>query len=537
MTIYHVRSGTTPSKGLNPSGASIPILVNDEGLLETSIVSPTSPFGSVHSERFTPIFQSDAVYGVNSIQSNTGTTLSGTATSVDGMFSVSTGTSIGGSGYIQSRKRLRYRAGQGVIARFTAMFTSQVVEGIRQGYTGTLQYIGVGHAEDGIFIGYQGTQFGILYSHHGKREIQTLTLTSAASSGSTVTVELNGVSHSVALTTGRTTTGNAYEIANRSGGYTGFTAEAVGSTVVFVANSAGDKAGAFSFSPGTTGSAATFAVTQQGESTTETFIPQSSFNGDKLDGTGASKFTINPSMLNVFEIQVQYLGAGDIYFMVEIPNASSRDSRFTVFHTLKMPNTLTRPSFGNPSFPLTMTAASISSTTDVSVKCASMGGFIEGEKYLHGNRFGYYREAATLVGTSHYPLLTIQNKRVYGGRTNQTVINLTSITASCKHNNPVSIYIVKEATLTGPTNLVNYSVNESASTHDVASTGMVTPTEPQLIWTGTLGETGNLDHTFTNGSSGQEIVLQPGETITVCAKTVATNAAWVVVGLNTKEDQ
>lgn len=40
----------------------------EEGHLEIAIHDPRLPFGSIHTERLTPVFQSDAVYGINTQQ-------------------------------------------------------------------------------------------------------------------------------------------------------------------------------------------------------------------------------------------------------------------------------------------------------------------------------------------------------------------------------------------------------------------------------------------------------------------------------------
>ena len=75
-------------------------------------------------------------------------------------------------GRIQSRRRLRYRAGQGVVGRFAGYFTA--------GVANSIQVMGYGHAEDGFYFGYNGTSFGILYSNRGVREVRTLTITTAS---------------------------------------------------------------------------------------------------------------------------------------------------------------------------------------------------------------------------------------------------------------------------------------------------------------------------------------------------------------------
>jgi hypothetical protein len=202
-----------------------------------------------------------------------------------------------------------------------------------------------------------------------------------------------------------------------------------------------------------------------------------------------------------------------------------------------------------------MTAYSTGSTTDISCMCASFAGFIVGHKFLQGNRFSYFHGFptggggrtvdATYFGTKQaYHLLTIQNKRWYGEagneRVSQIVLNILSISAAVKHTNPAIVYLVKNGTLnensTSGVNYENYSSESASAWTSVAETVQWTDNK-QLIWTGHLGDIGELDHHFTNGTSGQEIILQPGETISVCVNSVTGNISTITASLNTKEDQ
>lgn len=132
---------------------------DDQGHQEIAIHGPLLPFRSVHTESITPVFQSDAVYGINTGQVLATTSGSGTATATNSAFVASTGTTVGSQGIIQSRKRLRYRAGQGLVGRFAGLFTTPVAS--------SYQLAGFGHAEDGVYFGYVGTSFGILYVNRG----------------------------------------------------------------------------------------------------------------------------------------------------------------------------------------------------------------------------------------------------------------------------------------------------------------------------------------------------------------------------------
>jgi len=514
-------------EGTQDNGDLIAAAMTAEGHLEVAIHGPRNPFGSIHAERLTPVFQSDAVYGINQQQVRTTTNSSGTATASDSAFVCTTGTTVGGFGTIQSRKRLRYRAGQGAVGRFAGFFTS--------GVASSIQVMGFGHAEDGFYFGYNGTSFGILYSKRGVREVRTLTVTTASTATNNYNVELNGTTYNVTATNNGSTTKTAWEIAQ--GTFTGWEAQAVGATVVFIRNSAAVTSGAFSLGQSGAGTpaAGSYVQTKVGAAATDTWTAQSSWNGDKLDGTGPSGVTIDPTKGNVYEIGIQYLGFGAIVFKIEIaPSGNNPD--FVVVHTLPLPNTLTATSVGNPSFPFTMAAYSAGSSTDISVKAGSFAGFIEGEKVLHGPRFSYVNTLTTVGSSNYQSLFTIRNELYYGGRSNQSVINLLSVSGALKHTQPCIFYLIKNGTLAGTPSFASFGTG-SCSTWDTAATTVTFADNSQILWTGHLGETGDIDHHFTNGSSQGEITLQPGEWVTLAAKASTGTPAYVTGSINTREDQ
>ncbi len=127
---------------------------------------------------------------------------------------------------------------------------------------------GFGSGESGYYFGYNGTSFGVLHSTGGVREIQTFTVTVRTTTGGTVTFRLNGLDTEVTLATAASTTITANNIAAQT--FPGWTVEARGATVIFLANSVGDKAGAFSVTLGTAiGTAGTFAETLAGVASTD----------------------------------------------------------------------------------------------------------------------------------------------------------------------------------------------------------------------------------------------------------------------------
>jgi len=243
------------------------------------------------------VFQLNAIYGLDNTDVATNTTLGGSAYTEDSLFVAQTNTTQYASGVIQSKKRLKYRSGQGSVGRFTAIFTTPV--------SYSYQVAGFGHSEDGLYFGYKeisgGTpQFGVLYVNRGKREIQTLTLSAASSTNENITIRLGnsyGVpnNNTVAVTNSANINRTVWEIATAS--YVGWDAYASGSTVIFVANSAGNVTGTFGITASTAGGS--FVETRSGATATEQFVPQSAWNGDTLLGTGGTATGLmqtNPEM-------------------------------------------------------------------------------------------------------------------------------------------------------------------------------------------------------------------------------------------------
>jgi hypothetical protein len=397
---------------------------------------------------------------------------------------------------------------------------------------------GCGTAESGFYFGYNGTSFGILHSTGGVREIQTLTVTTASTATNNYVVTLNDVAHNITATNNSSTIKTAYEIA--SGSYPGWKAVAVGSTVIFLADSAGNKAGAFSLAQtgAVTPAAGSYVETRAGVASTDTWIPQSSWNGDKCDGTGDSGFILDKQKGNVYQIDIQYLGYGPIVFKVEIPHQGNNPD-FVVVHSINFNNSQTSTSVSQPSFPFTMAAYSSGSTTDVSVSCGSYAGFIEGEMRLTGPRMCFSRETNNFVGSTaatYYPLFTIRNGIVHShtgttDRANQSVVNLISLSGSHDDATPVGFFVLRNATLQGTPNFSRYSA-ESCIYWDTAATTCTIASNDQIIFVMHTGQASGEAFAFTD-----RITVQPGETITLAARAVTGTATYVNGSLNTREDQ
>ncbi len=503
--------------GTQDNGQFVFVAVTPDGHLPVEIKGPTFPFDSVHSEKKTILFQGDGVYGLNAGQLRSFTSGSGSTSNNTSLLTVNTGTTNGSRAEIESIPILRYRPGQGIVLLATVIFSP--------GVANSFQGIGLSNEENSLMVGYQNDQFGILYTKNGVREIQTLTITTASTTNENVTVTLGGVAFSVAVTNSASTIKTAYEISR--GTYAGWDAEQVGSTVRFVAKTSGNKTGAFTLS-GTTAVGA-FVETKTGVSETSNFVAQQNFNGDKLDGTGAYGTIINPQRLNVFQLSLQYLGAGIIEVSYEVVSSTGQKDMVRV-HTFDNPNQLTTPNFSNPAFNFEILTYSTGSTTNLSVSSASYQGSIEGDIFLQGNRMSYRRTITTVTAAAFQVLFSVRNNQVFNGRKSQAVINLLSIGASVKHTQPVEVLILKNPTLAGDPNFQSYS-SISCTDWDTAATTATISDNSQIVWSGPVGETGNFLFSFTDN-----IRMYPGDVFSVVAIASTGTPHYVSANLNTRED-
>lgn len=263
---------------------------------------------------------------------------------------------------------------------------------------------------------------------------------------------------------------------------------------------------------------------------TITTIAQSAWD-DKLDGTGPSGMTVDFTKLNVFAINYQYLGAGNIFLMVENPATG----KFIQFHNLKYANLNTNPSTFNPNYHFTIWANNKAVNSALVIKCASYGYFVEGHTEhteIHQPQFSSGFRSKTTV-TTEVALFTLQNKATYptgAPKTNFVSVFLERLVASIEANaanNLAEIRIVKNATLGGTPSYADISATNSVCSIDVAGT---TVTGGKTLLGIPLA--GKNDKAIDN-LTDYTIYLSPGDKLTVAGLSV--NSATISASLLWKE--
>jgi hypothetical protein len=408
------------------------------------IDGPAGTFGDIQTVVIQPQGQGDFVYGISDTTFLTSSFNGGSTSVTDGVASISTGTNANGSASIKLKRGIKYRPGQGALGRFTALFDTAVAN--------NFQLAGIGNDECGYYVGYNGTSFGVLHNTTAQVEIRTLTITVGAGTG-TVTVTLDGTAVDVDVVGGADTTQTAYQLATlgdySQAGDAGFTADAIGSTVVFTAKRPNTTStGTYSVSGASI--VGTFAQTKAGTDPTQTFIPQSSFNVDRLDGTGASGLILDPTKGNVFQIDYQYLGFGNATYSVEDPNSG----RFIVFHIIKNTNNRITPVLKNPNTSVLLTSFNVGNTSNVDIKTASMSAFIEGDVIKLDPKFAKSFGISNLNTSGVYkPLALLKANSLFNGETCYGEFDILRLAGSNQANNQtLTIGFFTNAIISGDVN-------------------------------------------------------------------------------------
>jgi hypothetical protein len=526
--------------GVTDGGTYKNVPVTSEGHLEVAIHDPILPFGSIHTENLIPIFQVDAVYGINLttlapvVGHSTDGSSSATNTATSSIFKSSTGTTALSFATIQSRRRLRYRAGQGIIGRFAGFFSAPQASSIVVG--------GFGTGESGFYYGYNGTTFGVLHSTGGVREIQTLEITTASSATDDIQITLPSVTGAQAFTVSGITNASgskeltAYQISK--GTFSAWSAEQRGVYVVFLRNGVGVLTGTplIAQSGAGTPAAGTYVETLGGVASTDTWVAQSAWNGDVCDGTGLSGFNLDHTKGNIFQIGVAWLGYGPVTFKIMAPSSGANNASWITVHTISNPNTRTTPHTSNPSYPFTMSAYSSGSTTDVTISVSSFAGFIEGMKQLTGPRSSFSNTSQSVSTGSYYTLFSIRNDNIYGNagiveRANQAIVNILSFGGAHDDATPIIFYLLRNAVLVGTPVWTKWSTG-SCIYWDTAATTATISNNNQIIQALPVGQTGTILMALEDTTT-----LQPGESLTVAATAVTGTSTWTIATLNTREDQ
>ena len=483
----------------------------------SDVKTPVTAFGELMTESMTPVIQMSALYGLLP-KGRTVEIGSGTAGANENLFFASTGAATNSSSAVFSERQLHYKPGQGALARGTAMFDTPA--------NGNIQRWGLQTAADGYVFGYNSSSvFGISRIYGGHVAIQKLTITTPASGSENATITIDGTGYTVPLTAG-TAVHNTNEIANSLNSQIPLWRFSQNNGFVICRSLLDDPiTGAFTLSSST--AVGTFSEIADSNEVSVDFIPQTSWNVDKMDGTGVSGMTLDQQKGNVYQIAFQYLGFGNIHFFIE----NSENGDFQEVHQIKYTNNNIIPSVGNPTFRITWSSINSTNSTDITVNGASCAAFVQGN-IVH-TETGRARENSKSVGISSFlNILTIRNRTVFGTNVNLSEVIPQLVTAYADTVKGAIIEICKGTfdspiTLGGTPDFQYEDENNSVVEYDVDGTSV---TGGKLVHSFIAGQAGEVDLTKFD-----ELLLS-GETLTIAARAISGSSADVTVTLNWDEE-
>lgn len=250
-------------------------------------------------------------------------------------------------------------------------------------------------------------------------------------------------------------------------------------------------------------------------------IYQSAWNIDRMDGTGTvnpSGMDLTPSFINVYQIQSQWLGAGQIEFSIE----NRTTGKFTVVHRIQYTNQNTRASVFNPTFPLYMRVAkTLGSGASQSLKTASMAGFVEGPSIPTGP-VNPWTGNIVLSGAagSESVVMSLQNNSTFpAGQANRITALFKTMTAgggaSGSSFYSVHVNIYRNATFTGTPTWTDTKPGVSVMRYDAGVTTITFDTSKRVY-----SVTTNLYSLTEIDLSKINFILRPGEHITFSVKII-----------------
>lgn len=251
------------------------------------------------------------------------------------------------------------------------------------------------------------------------------------------------------------------------------------------------------------------------------FVPQTSWNVDELDGSGPGGMTIDPTKLNVYEIDLSYLGAGAIPFYVMTPKG-----KLALVHVIEYPNSASTPHMKDPSLRLGWAVASLGSTTNLTVSGASAAGFVQGPLIPLRDPVGF--STTFTATTTEAAWLLIRNRIEYANRVNhRELLPLVAAITNETANRIVRVRFVVNPTLSATANWL-YVNQANSSTEYAIGTGITVSGGRQV---GAFAAATQQELNFRDA----DLRLEPGDVLAICVQT-ASSTAVVDASLNWLEE-
>jgi hypothetical protein len=252
-------------------------------------------------------------------------------------------------------------------------------------------------------------------------------------------------------------------------------------------------------------------------------VNQEDWNGDKLDGTGDSGYTLDPSKAQILWMDFEWLGVGSVRCGFII------NGQYIVCHTFNNANEITNVYMTTAILPVryeivTTTAAVAASMKAICCSVISEGGFEQ-------TSIDHVARRTTVLGTIGSTFLPVVSIRLASGRTGAVVLpNRVQVLPTTSQNYEVAL--IKNPTLTAAS--WTAVPTDSNVEFDVAATAT---TGGSIVQTDYVTSSGSGGTQGLSAATGYNFDLQLGATIsgtsdiyTVAVRTVSGATTGDVVG-------
>jgi hypothetical protein len=232
----------------------------------------------------------------------------------------------------------------------------------------------------------------------------------------------------------------------------------------------------------------------------------------RAEWNGRADADFNSANGNVFQIRFQWLGYGYLrYYMLDFEDETAG---YMKLHTINYPNTSPDVHILNPTLPIFGEVLNSGNNSNIAAWSPSASAFSEGYVGVMVHPLDVFESwdmEATYSDTNNNHMMTIRNKSTFAGVANRVPVQLNSLTFGRGTGAALTrLRIYRDATFAGA--LTYADVDAPNSPVDVSTTTTtVTSTNSERSW----ALSGSLP---TQEFKPGEIVLQPGETITIASQ-------------------
>ncbi len=192
-------------------------------------------------------------------------------------------------------------------------------------------------------------------------------------------------------------------------------------------------------------------------------VPQSQWNGDRLDGTGPSGMVIDFTKTQIYWIDFEWLGVGTVRWGV------FHRGHPLICHTIHNNNVRGQVYMSTPNLPIrdeivSTEAASVTTLTQICTAVISEGG--SSPTHIHRSADRGITGYVTGINTSIHPLLSLRLKSTYKGATIEPI----ALGLSSDSGTKARWAILLAPTVAGPDNASWVNMSNSAIQYDVSRT-------------------------------------------------------------------